>query len=56
MDVCQRPERPAWTRMSWEDGGAFPVNKGHPFYERDLYTANEAPMKTVERYLAPRII
>ena len=56
VDISPRPERPAWTHMGSDDGNQFPVNVGYPIYLRDSYRTNEAPTKTVERYVAPTII
>ncbi|MEE8384444.1 MAG: hypothetical protein V3S01_00820, partial [Dehalococcoidia bacterium] len=56
VDISPRPDKPAWPRMASDDGGRYPVNKGYPLYLRDAYKAANAPLKTVERYVAPRLI
>ena len=39
-----------------DDGGTFPVNTGYPIYQRDHYKSDKAPMKTVEQYVAAKLI
>ena len=56
VDISPRPDAPAWADMASDDGGQFAVNKGYPLYLRDFYNADEAPLKTAERYVAPRLI
>ena len=56
VDISPRPVRPAWPKMNSDDGEAFPVNRGYPIYERAFYRADKAPIKKVERYIAPTII
>ena len=57
VDISPRPAKPAYVKMSSDDGHAFEVNKGYPIYLRDhLKTGRQAPMKTVERYVAPKLI
>ena len=56
VDISPRGERPGRTFDASDDGGKFSVNKGYPIYLRDHYKAGEAPLKTVERYVAPKVI
>ena len=56
VDISPRPGRPAWPKMVTDDGYTLPVNKGYPIYEREVYKAKVAPTRTVERYVAPRLI
>ena len=56
VDISPRPDAPAWADMASDDGGQFAVNKGYPLYLRDFYKADKAPLRTVERYVAPRLI
>ena len=44
------------TREMSDDGGAFPINRAYPIYERDMLWADEAPSATITRYVAPRVI
>ena len=56
VDISPRGDRPNRIADGMDDGGTFPVNTGYPIYQRDHYKANKAPMKTVERYVAAKLI
>ena len=56
VDISPRPDTPAWANTASDDGGQYAVNKGYPLYLRDVYRATSAPLQTVERYVAPRLI
>lgn len=56
VDISPRRDRPYRIADVMDDGGRFPVNTGYPIYRRDHYKASRAPMKTVERYVAPKVI
>ena len=56
VDFSVRPDAPALADMASDDGRQFTVNKGYPLYLRDFYNADKAPLKTAERYVAPRLI
>ena len=55
VDISPREYIGRTSEMS-DDGGSFPINRAYPMYERDFYMAEVAPMRNVERYVAPRII
>ena len=56
VDISPRPDAPALAEMASDDGRQFTFNKGYPLYLRDFYNADKAPLKTAERYVAPRLI
>lgn len=56
VDISPRRDRPYRIADAMDDGGRFPVNTGYPIYQRDRYKADKAPLKTVERYLAPKLV
>ena len=56
VDISPRGERPSRIAETMDDGGKFPVNTGYPIYLRDHYKSDKAPLKTVERYVAPKLI
>ena len=56
VDISPRGERPGRTVDIADDGDRFPVNVGYPMYERDAYKAGVAPMKSAQRYVAPKLI
>ena len=56
VDISPRGERPSRIQDGSDDGSTFPVNVGYPIYRRDHMKTDRAPMKTVERYVAPRVV
>ncbi len=56
VDIGPRPDRPVLVRMGSDDGGVFEVRKGYPIYLRDHMKADRAPLKTVERYAADKLV
>ena len=56
VDISPREDRPSWTNMGSDDGATFPVRKGYPLYERDVYKRAKAPTKKVQRYVAGTLI
>ena len=56
VDMSPRKDGPDLVKMASDDGGLFEVRKGYPIYLRDHYQADRAPLKTVERYVAPKLV
>ena len=56
IDISPRTDRPARIIDSSDDGSLFEVRTGYPIYLRDFYKKDLAPVKTVERFVAQRII
>lgn len=56
MDISPRAERPAYPKMSSDDGGAFPVVKGYPIYLRNHLKGDKAPMKKTQRFVPDKIV
>jgi len=56
VDISPRRDRPYRIADAMDDGGRFPVNTGYPIYRRDHYKADKAPLKTVDRYVAPKLV
>jgi hypothetical protein len=56
VDISPRAERPHYTTMGSDDGATFPITRGYPIYQRDLYKGNKAPMKKVQRYVSGVLI
>ena len=52
VDLSPRGDKPVLVKMGSDDGGIFEVRKGYPIYLRDHLKADEAPLKTVERFVA----
>ncbi len=55
VDISPRP-LPDIVKMYSDDGDVFEVKAGYPIYLRDELRADKAPLKTVERYVAPRVV
>ena len=56
VDMSPRGERPDLIKMASDDGGLFEVRKGYPIYLRDHLKADKAPLKTVERFVASKLV
>ena len=56
VDMSPRGERPDLIKMASDDGGLFEVRKGYPIYLRDHLKADRAPLKTVERFVASKLV
>ena len=56
VDIGPRGEKPVLVRMGSDDGGIFEVRKGYPIYLRDHLKADRAPLKTIERYAADKLV
>ena len=48
--------RPLGATYWQDDATQGTVAAGYPIYQRDHYKAEKAPLKTVERYVAPRVV
>lgn len=55
VDISPRADRLAYTKMSSDDGDIFEVKKGYPMYQREQYKQNQAPMRTIKRFVAKKI-
>ena len=57
MHISPRAERPCYRQTALgEDGSRFQIYKGYPLYLRDALKGDRAPMKKMERYVAPTLI
>lgn len=56
VDISPREDRPRSTKVFMDDGAIYPCVAGYPLYQRDHMKADKAPTKSVERYVAPRVI
>ena len=56
VDISPRGDKPVLVKMGSDDGGVFEVRKGYPIYLRDHLKADNAPMKTVERFVASKLV
>ena len=56
VDISPREDRPRTLKCHMDDGSVLPCATGYPIYQRDHYKADKAPMKTVERYVSPRVV
>ncbi|MBM4028755.1 MAG: hypothetical protein FJ280_25680, partial [Planctomycetes bacterium] len=56
VDISPRDDRSRIQVMTLDDGASYPLQVGFPLYRRDHYKTDKAPLKTVERYVAPRVV
>ena len=56
VDISPRGDKPVLIKMGSDDGGIFQVRKGYPIYLRDHLKADRAPLKTVERFVASKLV
>lgn len=56
VDISPRGDRPLSTTYWQDDGTQGRVVAGYPIYRREHYKRDKAPVKTVERYVAPRVV
>jgi len=56
VDISPRGDRSRIQIVSMDDGAIYPHRAGFPLYQRDHMKADRAPLKTVERYVAPRVV
>ena len=56
VDISPRGDKPVLIKMGSDDGGIFEVRKGYPIYLRDHYKADRAPLKTIERFAASKLV
>ena len=56
VDISPRRDGPDLVKMASDDGGLFEVRKGYPIYLRDHLKADKAPLKTVERFVASKLV
>jgi len=56
VDISPREDRPRTLKCGMDDGSVLPCATGYPIYRRDHMKTDRAPMKTVERYVAPRVV
>ena len=56
VDISPRGDRSRIKVVAMDDGARYPLRAGFPLYQRDHMKASRAPMKTVERYVAPRVV
>ncbi len=56
VDIAPRGDKPVLVKMGSDDGGVFEVRKGYPIYLRDHLKAENAPVKTVERFVSTKTV
>jgi len=56
VDISPREDRPRMQKVMMDDGASYPLQAGYPLYRRGHMKAGKAPLKTVERYVAPRVV
>jgi len=56
VDISPREDRPRTLKCGMDDGSVLPCATGYPIYRREHMKTDRAPMKTVERYVAPRVV
>ena len=57
MHISPRAESPCYRQTALgEDGSRLQIYKGYPLYLRDALKGDRAPMKKMERYVAPTLI